>query len=70
MECSWLAEGHLQAVIQVSLASLALSITAWGRWWMCTLYRVEQAQQEGNHATLLVIPPPVETPGCEGVWEV
>lgn len=56
-------------MIQVSLTSLALSFMAWGRWWMCTTDRVEQAQQERNHPTLLVIPSPVETPGYEGVWE-
>lgn len=34
------------------------------------MYRVDQAQQERTHPTLLVIPPPVGTPGYEGGWEV
>lgn len=66
MECSWLVEGHLQ----VSLDSLALPPWFGGRWWICTMYRVEQDQQERNHPTLPVIPPLGETPGYEGGWEV
>lgn len=72
LECSWLAERGTPPGCDSGVPCLPGSVHHGLGQVMdgYVMYKVEQAQQERNHPTLLAIPPPVETAGYEGGREV